>query len=362
LSASLSVIAVSGSGGASCNAGIPGSVPTVCTFASMAVAAVRTMTIVTKVDPSVPSGTVLSNNASVSSDTADNNNSNNLATTTTTVITSADLRITKTDSPDPVIAGANLTYVLNVANLGPSFARQVVVSDALPTQVSFLSATIGGGSGVCSPVGLPVVVQCTLGDIADGGTRDITIQTKVQSSVADGTVIHNSASVSSPTFDPVAANNTATADTTVHTQAEIWLDKTGVQLSGNPSRTIRFTLNVFNKPGCESDDVLSCGNGGPSDAQGVVVTDTLPLDPKKVSVVFMSQNCTYNLALHNVVCTVAGALPAGQVATFTIDISVAGSVGSVINSATVTTTTPDPNLANNTDSMQLVIKGGSNHK
>jgi uncharacterized repeat protein (TIGR01451 family) len=363
LPASLSVVSVIGSGGASCNAGVPGSVPTVCTFASMANGAVRTMTIVAKVDPSVPAGTLLSNNASVASDTADSNNSNNLASATTTVIASADLRITKTDSPDPVIAGANLTYSLNVANLGPSWARQVAVSDTLPAQVTFVSASIGGGSGTCSPLGgSPTVVQCNLGDIADGGTRDITIQTTVLSSVPNNTVIHNSASVSSPTSDPVPGNNTAAADTTVHAQADIWLDKTGVQLSGNASRTIRFTLNVFNKPGCEADDVLSCGTGGPSDAQGIVVTDTLPLDPKKVSVVFMSQNCTYNQALHNVVCTVAGALPAGQFASFTIDISVAGSVGSVINSATVTTTTPDPNLANNSDSMQLVIKGGSNHK
>jgi uncharacterized repeat protein (TIGR01451 family) len=308
----------------------------------------------------VAAGTVLSNNASVTSDTVDNNNANDLATTTTLVSASADLRITKTDSPDPAIAGGILSYVLSVANLGPSSARDVTVSDTLPGQVSFVSASIGGGSGVCSPLaGSPTVVTCSLGDIANGGTRSITIQTNVSPSVANGTVISNTATVSSPTPDPVAGNNSATAQTTVNTQADLWIDKTGVELTGNPSRTIRFTLAVFNKPGCEADDALSCGNGGPSDAQNIVVTDTLPLDPKKMKVVFVSQNCTYNLTLHNVVCTVAGALPVGQFATFIIDVQVAGSVGSFTNTASVTSSTADPNSANNTDVLHMVVKGGT---
>jgi uncharacterized repeat protein (TIGR01451 family) len=362
LSASLTIVSVSASGGGSCNAGIPGSVPTECTFSSLVNGASRTMTIVARVDSSVAAGTVLSNNASVTSDTADTNNLNNLAMTTTAVIASADMRITKTDAPDPVLAGANLTYVVSVANLGPSWARAVAVSDTLPAEVSFVSAVVGGGSGVCSALaGPPTVVQCTLDDIADGATRDITIQTNVSASVPNGTLINNTAAVSSPTPDPVAGNNSATQQTTVNTQADLWIDKTGVQLTGNPSRSIRFTLAVFNKPGCEADDALSCGTGGPSDAQNVVVTDTLPLDPKKVRVVTVSQNCTYNEAAHNVVCTVAGALPAGQFATFTIDIQVAGSVGSILNTASVTSSTADPNPANNTDSLQMVVKGGSSH-
>jgi uncharacterized repeat protein (TIGR01451 family) len=358
LSPALTIISVTASGGGSCNAGIPGSVPTVCAFASLTNGAVRTMTIVARVASSVPEGTVLSNNAEVTSDTADNNNLNNLATTTTTVIANADLALTKTDSPDPVFAGANLTYTLSVANLGPSFARNVAVSDTLPTQVSFVSASVPGGS--CAALaGSPTVVQCQLGDIADGATRTVTIQTLVSASVPNGTLISNTASVMSTTADPSLANNSDSETTTVNTQADLWIDKTGVQLTGNPSRTIRFTLAVYNKPGCEADDALSCGVGGPSDAQGVVVTDTLPLDPKKLKVVFVSQNCVYNETAHNVVCNVAGGLPAGQFATFIIDVQVAGSVGSFTNRASVTSATTDPNAANNTDVLHMTVKGGS---
>lgn len=362
LPATLSVVSVTASGGGNCNAGIPGSVPTVCTFSSLANGGVRTMTIVARVASSVPSGTVLSNNASVTSDTVDNNNLNNLDTTTTAVIASANVGITKSDSPDPVLAGANLTYSLTITNAGPSWARDVVVTDTLPAQVSFVSAAVGGGAGVCSALaGSPTVVQCTLGDVADGGVREITIQTAVSSSVANGTAIANTASVGSSTPDPDAANNSDSEATTVNTQADLWIDKTAELLTGNPSRSIRFTLTVYNKPGCEADDALSCGNGGPSDAQNVVVTDVLPLDPKKVRVLVVSQNCTYAQAAHTVTCTVAGALPAGQFASFIIDVQVAGSVGSLTNNASVVSSTADPNAANNTDQVQIIVKGGSSH-
>ena len=363
LPATLSVVSVSGTGGASCNAGIPGSVPTTCAFGVLANGAVRTMTIVALVDPDLPAGSVITNNAGVSSDTADNNNSNNLATTTTLVIASADLRITKTDSPDPVFAGANLSYTLTVTNLGPSSARDVVVLDTLPPNVSFVSATISGGSGgVCSALGgSPTVVQCNLGDIENGGIRVITLQTQVAASVPHGTMIENTASVSSTTPDPVGANNSASAQTLVNAQAEIWIDKTAQILTGNPSNAVRFTLAVYNRPGCEADDVLSCGLGGPSDAQNVVVTDTLPLDPKKIKVIFVSQNCTYNRAAHNVVCTLPGPLPAGQSATFIVDIQTQGSVGNITNNVSVTSSTADPNLANNSDQVQVRLKGGNNN-
>jgi uncharacterized repeat protein (TIGR01451 family) len=361
LPSTLSLVSVTGSGGATCNAGIPGSVPTSCAFGTLANGDSRTMTIVALVDPSLASGSIITNNANVSSATADNNNANNLATTTTLVNASANLGITKSDSPDPVLAGANLTYVLTVTNAGPSWARDVFTFDTLPAGVSFVSATIGGGSGgVCSALaGSPTVVQCSLGDIENGGIRTITMQTLVASSVPHGTVITNNASVTSTTPDPVGGNNTTSAHTTVNAQADLWVDKTGQILTGNPSNAIRFTLTVYNRPGCEADDALSCGTGGPSDAQNVVVTDTLPLDPKKIKVIFVSQNCTYSTLTHKVTCTLPGVLPAGQSASFTVDIQTQGSVGTISNTMSATSTTFDPNLVNNTDVVQMKLKGGN---
>lgn len=364
LSADLAIVSVTANGGGSCNAGVPGSVATSCAFGNVLNTATRTMTVVARVAPSTPDGTVISNNASVSSSTADPDNANNLASSATSVLTSADLSITKSDVPDPVIAGANLTYSLSVTNGGPSWARDVVVTDPLPAQVAFVSAAVGGGAGACIPSGAsPTTVTCTLGDLADGAVRTITIVGTVSPATADGATLSNTATVSSSTNDPDAGDNADTEATSVITQADIWVDKTAQQLTGNPSRTIRFTLAVYNKPGCEADDALSCGAGGPSDAQNVVVTDTLPLDPKKLRVVFVSQNCAYDQALHQVQCSVAGGtLPAGQLATFIVDVQPIGNVGSITNTVSATSSTTDPTASNNTDEVQFLASGGSSKR
>src|SRR5438477_555844 len=73
----------------------------------------------------------------------DTGTSGNPATELTTVNTSANLALTKSDSPDPVLAGNNITYTLTVTNNGPSDATGVSLSDAIPAGTSFVSATVG---------------------------------------------------------------------------------------------------------------------------------------------------------------------------------------------------------------------------
>src|SRR5437660_1649169 len=74
-------------------------------------------------------GTTLTNTATIdSSPVPDPNTANNTASDTDTVTKSADLGITKSDSPGTVIAGGTLTYTLTVSNAGPSTARTDTVS------------------------------------------------------------------------------------------------------------------------------------------------------------------------------------------------------------------------------------------
>ena len=120
----------------------------------------------------------------------------------------ADLSITKTDSPDPVVQGNNLTYTVKVTNGGPLDATGVVVTDNLPnsTEVDFVSAK--STLGTCQKAGN--VVTCELGTVANGDTQTVTIVVKAKKS---GT-LSNTATVVSPE-DNTPANNSATAATTV---------------------------------------------------------------------------------------------------------------------------------------------------
>jgi uncharacterized repeat protein (TIGR01451 family) len=116
----------------------------------------------------------------------------------------ADLEISKADSPDPVTVGDNLTYTITVTNNGPDAAANVVVTDILPSGVTFVSASPG-----C--VHAAGVVTCNLGTIAVGDSVTITIVVTV---TAPGT-ISNTATVTSDTLDPNTANNSDAEPTEV---------------------------------------------------------------------------------------------------------------------------------------------------
>ncbi|WP_162924764.1 DUF11 domain-containing protein [Rubrobacter indicoceani] len=86
------------------------------------------------------------------------------------MLAGCDLAITKTASPDPATEGRPLTYTLEVTNLqsGSDQNNQgvpnVLVSDALPESVDFISAA--PSQGVCQPADAENRVLCTLGPLA----------------------------------------------------------------------------------------------------------------------------------------------------------------------------------------------------
>jgi uncharacterized repeat protein (TIGR01451 family) len=149
----------------------------------------------------------ITNQASVSSPDADPNLANNSASAMTTVNPppSADLSIAMTDVPDPVVAGEFLTYSLLVQNIGPSEATTVSVADALPPDVTFVSATTPSCSEASG------TVTCNLDTLASGGsaTFDITVRPQNAGSLT------NQATVSSAVTDPDLTQNADSVDTTV---------------------------------------------------------------------------------------------------------------------------------------------------
>jgi uncharacterized repeat protein (TIGR01451 family) len=117
----------------------------------------------------------------------------------------ANLSVTKTDSPDPVHLGQELTYTITVTNDGPGLAEDVTAVDQLPKATGFGSASATQGTCVRKKSS----VTCNLGDLAAGESATITIVVKP---TRKGTIT-NTVSVTSPT-DP-GSPRTASAVTTV---------------------------------------------------------------------------------------------------------------------------------------------------
>jgi uncharacterized repeat protein (TIGR01451 family) len=220
-----------------------------CTNPSVAVGPGAVFTLVVTVDAAAAVGTVITNTASVSSTTADPNPANNAATATTTVATGADLSVTKSDSPDPVVAGGNLTYSIGVANAGPEAASTVTLSDTTPVGTTFVSLLAPAGWTCTSPaVGATGAISCTNPSMAAGASALFALTVNVDPAVVDGTIVSNTASVSSSsTTDPDPVDNAATATTTVGLALQLC--------------TITGTNHSDTILGTPGDDVICAGNG-----------------------------------------------------------------------------------------------------
>src|SRR5215203_6010944 len=132
----------------------------------------------------------------------------------------ADLAVTKSDSPDPVTAGAPLTYTVQVINAGPDPAAAVILVDELPRGVTSVNAQ--STQGVCVVNGSGRKVTCTLGTVGvnvgpqyNQAPLTVTISVLAPTGVGKGRTITNKASVDSDTKDPRRGNDSATARTLV---------------------------------------------------------------------------------------------------------------------------------------------------
>jgi uncharacterized repeat protein (TIGR01451 family) len=121
----------------------------------------------------------------------------------------ADLAIAKSDSPDPVKGGQNLTYTIVVTNSGPGAATGVVMTDQLPKNAGYASASTT--KGTCEAKPARATVTCSLGGLASGASATITIVVK---SPTKGPIT-NTASVTASSPDPNSSNNTDTETTRV---------------------------------------------------------------------------------------------------------------------------------------------------
>jgi len=332
LPANVTLVSATASAGGPC----PGATTVSCQLGTLAAGGSATVTI--KVTPTTDGR--LANTAQVSSTTADPDAANNSATAETVVNAapppSADLRLTKSDSPDPVLVGQELTYTIAVSNpaSSTSTASNVVVTDTLPGSMTFGSATASQGS--CTGT---ATVSCQLGTLAAGASATVTIKV----TPTTGGPVTNTASLSSSTIDPDTSNNSATAETTVNLapppSADLSLTKSDSPDPVEVGQQLTYTLTVANPASSATA------------ASNVVVTDTLPATVTFVSAAASSGGTCSGTT--TVSCQWAS-LAAGGSATATIRVTPTTDAD-LTNAASVSSSTADPNTSNNSATATTVV-------
>jgi trimeric autotransporter adhesin len=249
---------------------------------------------------------------------------------------SANLALTNTDSPDPVVTNQSLVYTLNVTNNGPNTATGLTLTDTLPAGVMYQSATGTGWS--CSQAA--GVVTCTNPTLANGASSNVSIT--ITAPATAGTIT-NTATVTSALPDLTPANNTNIMQvTTVNPpNADLVMTKTA-PATAKTSNTIQYTLSV--------------SNNGPSSTNNITVTDTLPASVTYQTSYGTDWICTYTSATRIVSCVHPTDLLNGSSANDITIVTVApSSAQTVTNTASVTSTLPDYASANNTSSASTTV-------
>lgn len=298
-----------------------------CTIASLSPAATATFTFVLHVSPATSSSNI-ANTAEVTTTTSDPGSGNDSSTSTAAVVVEADVAVVKS-GPTSADAGTDITYNVIVTNNGPADAATVSLTDTVPANTTFVSATQNSGpTFTCAPlppVGGTGTITCTLGTFTAGSTATFTFVMHVSPSTPDGTNIVNTADVSTTTTDPIPDNNTSTSTAIVAAPADLFITKTG-PTSADQDTDVTYTVTVT--------------NNGPADALNVSMSDPVPANTTFVSIT-QTSGPTFACATPpvggtgTITCTIA-TLPPGTAA-FDIVLHInPNAAGAVTNTATVT--------------------------
>ncbi|MFE2856218.1 DUF11 domain-containing protein [Streptomyces lavendulae] len=235
----------------------------------------------------------------------------------------------------PTVPGQEYEYEVRTTNKGPSDARNVVVTDALPDGLSFVSSadpcTASGRTVTCGP----------LARLVPGAEVVWTFKVKLDAAYAgDGGDLRNTATSSSASREPEPADNTShpvlPPGGVTAPQADVWTTK-------RPANDTPIA------PGQTFEYVVTASNDGPSRALDTRITDRLP-----AQLAFVSSPDGCSATDGTVHCGPVAVLEPGASRawrfTVRLDSTYTGNGSDVRNTATATSTTKDPKPENNTSS------------
>ena len=278
--------------------------------------------------------TILDNMVRVSKvDQTDNEMPKQTANASFTV-QSADLTITNTvDNAAPNQQG-NINYTINLTNDGPADATGVVVYDALPQGVTYVSSSTNQGS-YDSKSG-----NWTVGNVANGASAKLTVTASVDNGTGALEIDNLVVMAYADQPDSNLNNNDATAVLKVN-GSDLALSNGEDNISPSVGATVTFTITLT--------------NNGPLDDTGIIVTDIVPAGLTYLSSV--ADQGTYNAAtgIWNI-----GSVANGATATLTLKVTVnTGTATQKITSTAKITHSdqPDGDTSDNISATQVNIAG-----
>ena len=324
------------------------SAPYECTWASVPYPGSRTVTLRVR----LPSATVWTNSAEVTSPTADSNLTNNALTRNITATAAANLALTATTSASGTIAaGTPYNYILTVGNNGgpndlPA-GQAPKVTFNVPGGSSITSRPTGAG-WTCQPssassypltaptAGVPgALVTCSRDDSLAVGASFPSITVPAVANVT-GTVT-GTFTVNSNFADGDTTDNTKSVNVDLSAGTDMSITKTAALAAAAGGTQATFTLTARQQ-----------GGAAPT---GVTVTDTLPAGLNYVSHNEPAPwNCAFAIPTRTLTCTDPGIYTGGpftDLPAITLVAAVTGN-GNIPNTGIVSATPPDPVGTNDT--------------
>ncbi|WP_217602921.1 gliding motility-associated C-terminal domain-containing protein [Chitinophaga sp. GbtcB8] len=245
----------------------------------------------------------------------------------------ADLVTVKSTSATDYVPGQSVTYTITVTNNGPSDAANVNVQDAAPagTNISSWTAAVTTGTVTLPTTSGTGDLNETIATLPNGAVVTYTVTVAIPSNYNSNLV--NTATVTSTTPDPVpACTGCTTPPLSASSKADIVTVKSTSATDYVPGQSVTYTITVT--------------NNGPSDAADVNIIDNAPAGTTISSWTAAVTTGTVSLPspsgtgnLNEIIAT----LPNGAVVTYTVTVDIPSNYNSnLVNTATVTSTTPDP--------------------
>lgn len=235
------------------------------------------------------------------------------------------LSVAKT-GPTQAIPGQTITYTIHYGNSGLAAATAVLLTDTLPTGLTYITDSSSLPCPTCAAGSL----VWSAGTVNSGSNHSFHLVVAIPPTISFGVTLTNSVRIASPDGEADPADNSDQWVTAV-SPLDVRVNQSGPAV-GFSGETVVYTLTLE--------------NAGVATATNVLLTDTLPL-----SLTYLADSAPWTAVISGShVIWAAGSLPANSLTTFTLT-ATAGSLphGIVLtNTLSAATSTDGDYPGNNT--------------